>query len=238
MKVWQIALAVVLALGLVAGIVVPGIAAPDKPGPPDTRLLENILKGTVVGLDDGEEFFVIESGDEQITVRVDEATKYYMVSFPEKLAEMARERLGPIMPRLKNAERQVPPPFAIQRAQQLRLEIMQELRPFGQKAGYQDLYLGAKVVVRTVPGAEEVLARTVLIVEPKIHSQVKGVISAISPEDMTLTILPDDGSGEIELTISDRTHLHLIGVMQLEVGQPVRAIYDDDLVARIVIINP
>jgi len=238
MKVWQVALGVVLILGLVAGVVVPGLAAPDKPGPPQARPPLDILKGTVAGLDSAQEFFVLKSGGEEVTVRVNEATRYYRVSFPAKLAEMARERLGPIMPRLKDIERQVPPPLAADGAVKLRLEALRKIRHFGEEAGYEDLLLGARVVVRTVAGEDEPLAKTVLILEPKTYGQVKGAISAISPQDMTLAILPDDGAAEVRLTFTDKTHFSLIGVTQVEVGQSARVIYNEGLVARLVIINP
>ena len=238
MKVWQVALTLVLALGLAIGIVVPALAAPDKPGPPEVRLMENVLKGEIIELDDAQKFFIIESGDEVITVWVDGETKYYQVSFPARIAQMAKERLGAIMPHLKNAERQVPQPFAIQRALKFRAEVASKLHPFGEEAGYEDLYLGAKVVVRTAALAEEPLAKTVLIVEPKTHCQLKGIVSAISPQDGTLEVLPDDSRTEVELTFTDRTHFHLIGVTVVEVRQPVRVVYNEDLVARIVVVNP
>ena len=236
MKVWQVALVLVLSLGLVAGLVLPGLAAPDEPGRPEGWPPLDILKGTVIELDDAQEFFVIEAGEDEVTIRVDEETKYYKVLFPARLVEMAKERIRPIMPRLKNVEHDTPPPFAIQKVVKSRLEALKRIRPFGEEASYEDLSVGAKVVVRA--GESELLAKVVLILEPKTQSHVKGVVSAISPQDMTLAILPDDGSAEIDLTFTDKTHFHLIGVTAVEVGQPVRVIYNEDLVARVVIVNP
>ncbi len=238
MKVWQVTLALLISLGLVAGLVLPGLAAPDKPGRPEGWPPLNMLKGTVIGLDGAQEFFVIEVGEDEVTIRVNEETRYFKVLFPARLVEMAKERLGPIMPRLKNVEHDTPPPFAIQKVVKSRLEALKRIRPFGEEASYGDLSIDSMVVVRAVSGESGPLAKVVLIVEPKTRGQVKGVVSAISPQDMTLAVLPGDGSTEIELTYTDKTRFHLIGVTAVEVGQPVKVIYNDDLVARIVIVNP
>jgi len=62
MRVWQVALVLAIALGLVLGVVLPGFAAPDKPGTPENKPPLRMLKGSVVSLDEGQEFFVIETG--------------------------------------------------------------------------------------------------------------------------------------------------------------------------------
>ncbi len=236
MKVWQVALAVVLSLGLVAGLSLSGLAAPEEPGPPCCKPPLGIFRGTVIELDPNQEFFTIKAGENEVTILVDGETKYYKVPLPAKLAERAREKLGQIMPRLKNAAREVPPPFLHHKALKFRNEMAKRLRPFGEEASYDDLSIDSRVVVRTVPSEDGPLARLVLIIEPKTYSQVKGVVSAISSEDKTISILPDDGD-EVTLTFTDKTRFILIGVTAVEVGQPVRAVYSED-VAKLVVINP
>lgn len=237
MRVWQVALALAIALGLVLGVVLPGFAAPDKPGTPENRPPLRMLKGSVVSLDEGQEFFVIETGDGETTILVNDDTRYFKVPFPQRLAATVQNRVRQAAPRLKGAEFPNPPPFTTQKAHSLQAGVLNRACPFGQEASFEDLSVGAKVMVRAVPEEGELLAKVVLIIKLKVPSRVKGVVSAVSPGDETLTITPEDGDA-ITLTFDDKTHFHLIGVTGVEVGQLANVVYSKDLVARLVFINP
>jgi len=269
MKVWQIALGVVVAVGLVFGVVLPGLAAPDEPGPAEVKLPFKMLKGSVVSLDENQEFFVIEAKDDEIKILVGEETKYFNVPFPRQLVSTIRNRLGRMTPQLENAECPNPPCSATQKSFPgrgqgfgklfqlrnaeclnqppsategtplgLQAGVLNRARPFGEEASYDDLKIDDKVVVHVVPGEDEPLAKVVLIIEAKSYSQIEGTISAVSTEDKTITITPSDGAAEITLSYGDRTRFQLVGLIEVEAGQSVRVIYNDDLEAQVVFINP
>ena len=90
MKALKIALALILGVGLTIGTALPGLAARggsdnmDKPAP-------GIVRGSVISL--GEESFVIQSGEEALTLTVNEETSYLKAALPRGLATAARQRM-------------------------------------------------------------------------------------------------------------------------------------------------
>ena len=65
MKVLKIALAVTLAVGLILGATLPGLANSDEPQPQvESQPQPRILKGLVSGIDETEEIFTIQAGEQ------------------------------------------------------------------------------------------------------------------------------------------------------------------------------
>ena len=89
-KVLTIAGVSILVLGLVLGVALPGLAAPDEalPGVDDSPA--KIVKGKVLSVDEANQQFVIQSGEDEVTISVDENTKYYKLGVPGRIVSLAR----------------------------------------------------------------------------------------------------------------------------------------------------
>lgn len=239
MKALKIALALILGVGLTIGTALPGLAAWGEPGNMD-KLAPGIVRGSVISL--GEENFVIQSGEEKLTITVNEETSYFKASLPRGLATAARQRMelrcqnqegteamAPVTPmRLKARGRVfqaenggIPGP---QRAN------LKRLHPFGEEVTFDDIAVDDRVVVQVADGDNQ-LAKRVLIIEPATCSHLRGTISDVSPAD--ITIEPADGSEAVTLEYNSRTVFILRGTTQIEPGQSACAVYDSDsMVAR------
>ena len=90
MKVLKIAGVSILALGLVLGIALPGLAASDSASLQASNILPEVLRGRVVSIDDDQEFFVIQSGEQELTISVDDDTKYFRLCVPERIVALAQ----------------------------------------------------------------------------------------------------------------------------------------------------
>jgi hypothetical protein len=112
------------------------------------------------------------------------------------------------------------------------------LHPFGEEATFDDITVGSYVVVRAVAGDDNPLAKLVIIVEPIGYGRVVGTITDISTEDKTITIDPVGEDGEITLSYNEQTRFVLCGVPGLEVGQSIRAIYDEETMMANLVFAP
>ncbi len=88
-KVLKLAGASVLALALVLGMAIPALAAPDSASWVGD-LEGELLRGEVLSIGDQE--FVIQSGEEELTIAVGEATLYYQLSVPGQVMASAQQR--------------------------------------------------------------------------------------------------------------------------------------------------
>jgi hypothetical protein len=67
MKVLKVALAITLAVGLILGATLPGLANSDEPAPQvKSQPQPRILKGQVSGIDESEGVFTIQAGERSI----------------------------------------------------------------------------------------------------------------------------------------------------------------------------
>ena len=107
MKVLKIVLPLVLAMGLVVGIAVPSLARPetvgcqaedyqDRHGPQSWgRILPQIQAGKVIGIDEGQSYFIIQRGEEEpAEIAVDDNTKYFKVPALRRIAGLLQNRLS------------------------------------------------------------------------------------------------------------------------------------------------
>ena len=99
-----------------------------------------------------------------------------------------------------------------------------------------DIAIGTQVVVRVVPAEDNLVAKLVIIIKPTSYGRILGTITDISPEDKTITIAPADGGDDIVLSYSERTRFILRGITELEVGQSIRAIHDEEMIAKVVFV--
>jgi len=90
MKALKIALALILGTGLIIGTALPGLADPDEPANTDD-IAPGMVRGSVTSL--GEGSFVIQSGEEKLTITVNEETRYFKAAIPRGLAAAARQQV-------------------------------------------------------------------------------------------------------------------------------------------------
>jgi hypothetical protein len=171
----------ILALALVLGVAVPALAAPNSAPPMAGNSENELLRGEVISTGDQE--FVIQSDEEELTISVDEDTRYYL-SVPGQAA-LVRQRLELHQQSQLELRARVGNGHGLQNRVQAALEARNQLRlqdrltqmkrvprlglcclrglcPFGEPAEFADITVGDSVVVL----AEDNLARVVLIIEP------------------------------------------------------------------------
>jgi len=239
MKVWKIAVVVTLAVALVLGVTLPGLAASDETAPQTADCWPRLLKGEVLSVDEVEpKSFVIQSGEEELTILVDENTRYFILYPPKKLLGLVQQRMGlrqqnqemirviePAVPMQLRAVGQVPQPKGILEHQRANLK---QLRHFGEKATFDDIAVGDKVVVWLAPETNGYLAKIVTIIEPTTYARVTGTITDVSSVDKTITIEPADGSEAVTLDYNERTVFILKGIIEVEKEQFARAAYNTE----------
>lgn len=248
MKILRIAGVSILALGLVLGIALPVLAAPDWASPQASNMLPKVLKGKVVSIDENQEYFVIQSGEQELSISVDDDTKYFKLCVPGRITALARHRME------SRQQNQEEIRALDQHQTRLRLQDricqqdngdtpeperlkLKELRPFGGEAEFSDVAVGDRVAVWIPAGDDSYQAGRVLIIKPATYARVSGTIIAVSPEDETIAIAPDDGEA-ITLHYSESTVFILKGIIQVETKQSALAIYDsDNMIAKRVIVN-
>jgi len=86
-KVLKIAGASVVALALVLGLTLPALASPSWADDSQGK----VVKGKVLSVGDQE--FVIQSGEQELTISVDDNTKYYRMSMLGRIVASIQHRL-------------------------------------------------------------------------------------------------------------------------------------------------
>jgi hypothetical protein len=233
-----------LAAALVLGITLPGLAASDETAPQTDECWPRILRGGVLSVDEvNKESFLIQFGDEELTIFVDENTRYFLLYPPKELLSLAQQRMGlrqqnqervrvtkPAVPVQLRAVGQVPQPTRIQEHQRANLKW---LRPFGEKATFDDIFVGDKVVVWLAPETDGYLAKIVTIIEPMSYTRVTGTIKRL-PHDH-IVIEPLSGGDRVSLEYNESTTFILKGFTSVEIGQFACAAYDTGtMTARVV----
>ncbi len=85
-KVLTAAVTVALALVLVLGVTLPGLAAEDEAAPQAAhKPWPRILRGIVGEVDENQEFFTVEVRDRTVEIEVNEGTKFFTMTPPRRL---------------------------------------------------------------------------------------------------------------------------------------------------------
>lgn len=244
MKVWKIAVVVTLAVALVLGVTLPGLAASDEAVPQTADCWPRLLKGEVLSVDEvNQESFFIQAGEHELTILVDENTRYFMLYPPKELLGLAQQRMGlrqqnqerarviePAVPMQLRAVGQVPQPKGILEHQWANLK---QLRHFGEEATFDDIAVGNKVVVWLAPEENGYLAKIVTIIEPTTYARINGTITGVS--DDFITIEPVSGGDEVPLEYNENTTFILKGFTSVEVEQFACAVYNTEtMMAKVV----
>ena len=174
MKTLKIALALILGVGLTIGTALPGLAAWGEPGNMD-KPAPGMVRGSVISL--GEERFVIQSGEEALTIRVNGETSYLKAALPRGLAAATRQRMELRCQNQEGTEAMAPvTPMRLKARGRVfqaenggtpgpRQANLKRLHPFGEEVTFGDIAVGDRVVVQIADGDSQ-LAKRVLIIEP------------------------------------------------------------------------
>ena len=229
MKFFKIVLALILAIGLVAGSTLTVMAKPEekaKDQKPEKVKLE-IQRGEVTSINAAAGSFVIKNGDKELTITTDNATKYFKMNVPGNGVGVLRNQM-----QLKGKEQKGPkmnPGVGIGGENQA-------LRRGGQQATFNDIAVGDKVAVQLNKGTT--LAKLVIIFE-KPFANIKGTVTALDPTSKKITITPSSGTAAVTLNYGDQTVFTLRGVTAIAAGQTAHAVYRvKDMMARNVNIQP
>ena len=92
MSLLKIAVASVLALSLVLGLALPALADSDEPLPWTEDFQARIVRGTVTEVDEeNQAYFKVQSGEDEIGIRVDENTRYFILDVPGRITALAQQ---------------------------------------------------------------------------------------------------------------------------------------------------
>jgi len=232
----------ILALGLVLGIALPGLAASDSASLQASNILPELLRGRVVSIDEEEEFFVIQSGEQKLTISVDDDTKYFRLYVPERLTALLRHRMQLMQPEVQIESVINQMPQLKKRAMEIlkHQPNLKQLRCLGEEATFGDIAVGDRLEVRAMWGENSYLAKTVVIMKPTTYARVSGTVSNIDEANMEIAIEPLSSSsaedGEIILAYDSHTTFILRGTPGLQEDEKVVAIYmergDSTLLAK------
>ena len=221
MKVLKIAGVSILALGLVLGMVFPVLAASDSATPWADDSQARIVRGKVLSVNEENQEFVIQSGEEEVAISVDSNTKYFKLCVPGRIIALAQHRMElrkqNQMLQLDNVD--IPEP---------KRPKLKHLRPFGEEAEFNDIAVGDRVAVWLASGDDSYLAERVLIIKPTTYARISGTIIDVSSAGKTIIIEPADGDEAVTLEYNERTIFTLRGIIQVEPEQFAHAIYDSD----------
>jgi hypothetical protein len=227
MKILKIAGVSVLALGLVLGIALPSLATSDAAKPWAEDFQSRVVKGKVISVDEENQKFVIKSGEEEVTIKVDENTKYFKIGVPGQIMSLAQHWMG------RGHQNEEMPQLGDEDMPKLKPKLKWH-KPSGEEAGFSDIAVGDMVVVWLAEDGN--LAERMQIIKPATYTHVSGTIRDISTGDQTITIAPDDGEA-VTLYYNEGTIFTLKGIIQVQTGQSANAIYGDNMIAKVVTVH-
>jgi hypothetical protein len=255
--------AVVVALSLSLLAVAPAVAAPDwAPGPhhggDEGAAGPALIRGEVISVDESAPSFVVQASSTEVTVTVDDNTRYACITFtgvgpglsagPLEMPGLAElNRLG-LMSRFHVMTQGMLMsgtfPALVQNRVELGAQIGQDedmgsrFCRFDSEAAFSDITVGSEVIVWGSTQDEIVLAERVMIINQLINSLVEGTVTEVNDSAKTITIAPADGGAEVILSYDDDTRILLLGSVSLETGVTVRAVADETGLASLITVVP
>jgi hypothetical protein len=183
-----------------------------------------IVQGEVMSVASDNSTFVVQNGNQQpVTVLVDSNTKYFLVP-PGKASAVINSNTV----KDKKADQKVNKVKPEQSQAVEELEITANcgidsngLDRFGKQAQFSDIQVGDRIIAR-VKTADN-LATQVLIIKAPAIQRVKGIITAVS--DNSITITPSNGTA-VTLSWDGETRFVLKGLISVQNGQYASAVYN------------
>ena len=214
----KIGIPFIVIMALVTGMALPVLA--DNESKPITGL--RVVQGEVISVasDNSTSTIVVRNGNQQqVTVKVDSNTKYFMVPNGKATATANNG-----MAKYKVAEK------TANNGQSKKLQVTEQLEAgiiancgngSGKEAQLSDIQVGDRIIAR-VKTADN-LATQVLIIKAPAIQRVKGIITAIS--DNSITITPANGTA-VTLGWNGETRFILKGLISVQNGQYASAVYN------------
>ena len=207
---------------LVMGMALPVLA--DNESKPITGL--RVVQGEVMSVASDNSTFVVQNGNQQqVTVTVDSNTKYFIVPAGKTSAAInnvtvkektADKKANKIKPKQSQAAELKEPGITANCGNDSNW-----LDRFGKEAQFSDIQVGDRVIAQ-VKTADN-LATRVLIIKAPIIQRVKGIITAVS--DNSITITPANGTA-VTLSWNGETRFVLKGLISVQNGQYASAVYN------------
>ena len=92
MSVLKVAVASIIALSLVFGLALPALADTDESIPWTEDFQGRVVKGTVTEVDEeNQEYFKVLSGEDEIGIRVDEDTRYFLLDVQRPIVTLLQQ---------------------------------------------------------------------------------------------------------------------------------------------------
>jgi len=92
MSVLKVAVASIIALSLVLGLALPALADSGKPLPSTENVKARIVRGAVTEVDEeNQAYFKVQSGEDEIGIRVDENTGYFLLDAQRPITTLAQQ---------------------------------------------------------------------------------------------------------------------------------------------------
>ena len=206
---------------LVMGMALPVLA--DNESKPITG---RVVQGEVMSVASDNSTFVVQNGNQQqVTVKVDSNTKYFVVPAGKTSAAInnvtvkektADKKANKIKPKQSQAAELKEPGITANCGNDSNW-----LDRFGKEAQFSDIQVGDRVIAQ-VKTADN-LATRVLIIKAPIIQRVKGIITAVS--DNSITITPANGTA-VTLSWNGETRFVLKGLISVQNGQYASAVYN------------
>ncbi|MBI4296202.1 MAG: hypothetical protein HY667_03680 [Chloroflexi bacterium] len=240
-KALRIGALALLVMGLVAGLAFPVLAAPKGEGKNEGRPEHpNLLRGTVASIAADKTSFDIKVGEKQVTIKVDDNTKFFIVKLPATKADIEKEGRDGKGPRDSERGRgenrgKGKGKAAVDNAKELAKNNLGQLRRLAKPATFDDLKVGEHVVVQVMPN--ENLAKMVFIVKkaPALE-RVSGTIKAVTNDSITIT---KKDSTDVTLKWDAHTRFVLQGLISVQPGQIATAAFNPETnLAKVVMVKP
>ena len=211
---------------LVMGMALPVLA--DNESKPITG---RVVQGEVMSVASDNSTFVVQNGNQQqVTVTVDSNTKYFVVPAGKTSAAInsnmvkdkkADKKANKIKPKQSQAAELKEPGITANCGND-----SDWLDRFGKEAQFADIQVGDRVIAQ-VKTADN-LAMRVLIIKAPVIQRVKGIITAVS--DNSITITPANGTA-VTLSWNGETRFVLKGLISVQNGQYASAVYNKNTMA-------
>jgi hypothetical protein len=216
----KIGIPFIVIMTMVTGMALPALA--DNGSKSITGL--RLVQGEVMSLSSDNSTIVIQNGNQQpVTIKVDSNTKYFVVPAGKASAVINSNAV-----KNKTIDKKVnkvqPPQSQAVEEQGITANCGNDsngLDRFGKQAQFSDIQVGDRVIAR-VKTADNLAAQVLIIKAPAIQ-RVKGIITAVS--DNSITITPANGTA-VTLSWDGDTRFVLKGLISVQNGQYASAAYN------------
>lgn len=218
-KVLKVGVLFMLLISLAVGIAVPVSADNSNSAPTGIRILQGVVQSVA------SPNFTIKNGDQTpITVNTDASTQYFIIP-----AGKVKNSGDDFKIDIKKEDRREAALGIAKAAQLKNFQIPANwksnfgwLEIFDHDAQFSDIAVGDRVIVRAQTSTN--LAKQVLIIKAPVNRSIKGVISAVTAN--TISITPNGGTTAIVMNVTPATRVMLKGITIIAAGQSATAVYN------------